>query len=182
MQQIIEACKSGNSFAQKRLFDHYVKRLFRLAMRYVRSTEDAEEMVMNGFLKFFHSLETFEYHDEPRLEVWLKRIVVNECLMHLRRQKVTWASLEDIDNQMDTPTESVPTDSMIEAEELYALILELPAGYRTIFNLYAIEGYSHQEIAQQLGISQGTSKSQLSKARAVLQTLLSQRGYAQRTH
>ena len=179
MQQIVEACKSGNSFAQKRLFDHYVKRLFRLALRYVRSAEDAEEMVMNGFLKFFHSLDTFEYHDENRLEVWLKRIVVNECLMHLRRQKITWASLEDIDDQTDAPTE---TDGMIEAEELYALILELPAGYRTIFNLYAIEGYSHQEIAQQLGISQGTSKSQLSKARAVLQTLLTQRGYAQRTH
>ncbi len=179
MQQIVEACKSGNSFAQKRLFDHYVKRLFRLALRYVRSAEDAEEMVMNGFLKFFHSLDTFEYRDENRLEVWLKRIVVNECLMHLRRQKITWASLEDIDDQTDAPIE---TDGMIEAEELYALILELPAGYRTIFNLYAIEGYSHQEIAQQLGISQGTSKSQLSKARAVLQTLLTQRGYAQRTN
>ena len=87
MHQIIEACKSGNSFAQKRLFDHFVKRLFRLALRYMRSAEDAEEMVMNGFLKFFRSINEFEYHDENRLEAWLKRIVVNEINFKSMRNK-----------------------------------------------------------------------------------------------
>lgn len=168
-------CRDNNRFAQNRLYEAFSGRLFRLCMRYLRHEQEAEEVLMNGFLKFFRGLPDFEYRDDNSLEVWLKRIMVNEALMQLRRQKAllvfsdadeagTIANLEEIDHAID-------------AEGIYAAILELPNGYRTVFNLYVIEGYTHEEIAKQLNINTGTSKSQLSKARAMLQQLLKQRGY-----
>ncbi len=169
MENIIEACKNGNSFAQKRLYDHYVAKMFRLCKRYVANELDAEEVLMNGFLKFFRSLETFVYQEENSLEVYLKRIMVNECLMFLRKNKTIQFSLETILELSDNQ-ESIY--QKLASDDLYNLVLTLPIGYRTVFNLYAIEGYNHEEIGQKLGISAGTSKSQLSRARAMLQEKL----------
>ncbi|WP_229366096.1 RNA polymerase sigma factor [Fibrisoma montanum] len=175
-QQLIEQCKRGNAFAQKRLFDQYANRLFRVSLRYVRNESDAEEVLMNGFMKVFRSISNFAYRDDNGLEAWLRRIIVNEALQYLRanRSLPLFQSEETAGIQPD----SNPLPDMgLDAERIYALIRELPTGYRTVFNLYAIEGYTHREIAEQLSISENTSKSQLSKARALLQQWLTNYGY-----
>jgi RNA polymerase sigma factor (sigma-70 family) len=175
---VIEMCKEHNRFAQNRLYDAFAGRMFRVCMRYLRHEQEAEEVLMNGFLKFFQSLSNFEYRDDSSLEAWLKRIMVNEALMLLRQQKnlPIWVAAEEAENEM---SHIEKPDYGLDAEEIYAAILQLPTGYRTVFNLYVVEGYTHDEIAKQLNVSEGTSKSQLSKARLMLQQLLKQRGYEQ---
>lgn len=162
---IIEQCRLQSPKGQKALFDLFADRLLVLSVRYVKNQSDAEEVMLNGFLKFFQSIDSFVFSGEGSIFPWLRRIVVNECLMFLRRaRKLVIADetpllAESNDNPLDN----------ISARELFRLVQTLPDGYRTIFNLYAIEGYTHREIAAWLGISEGTSKSQLSKARALLQ-------------
>lgn len=177
-KQLVEQCQQGNAFAQKRLFDQYANRLFRVSLRYVRQETEAEEVLMNGFLKAFRGIGSFSYRDDNGLEAWLRRIVVNEALQHLRANRHLPLFQADDETQLDP--EPLP-DAGLDAERIYALIRELPPGYRTVFNLYAIEGYTHREIAEQLRISENTSKSQLSKARALLQTWLTQNGYEAET-
>lgn len=174
-ENIITACKSGNLFAQNRLYDAFVKRFFRLCLRYVPQHTDAEEVLMNGFLKIFRSLQNFEYRDDQGMEAWMKRIMVNEALMFLRQQKSLPVFADE--SAADQIAHAERPDASVSAEAIYAAILDLPTGYRTVFNLYVMEGYSHEEIAQQLGISTGTSKSQLSKARQMLQQTLKRIGY-----
>lgn len=173
LSQLIEQCQRGNAFAQRRLYDQYVSRLFRVSLRYVQHEPEAEEVLMNAFLKIFRSLSTFVYRDDNGVEAWLRRIVVNEALLHLRANRVLPLFQDD-----EVATEpAVMPETGLEAEQIYDLIRALPPGYRTVFNLYAIEGYTHQEIAAQLSISENTSKSQLSKARALLQNWLTTNGY-----
>lgn len=175
-QQLVEQCQRGNTFAQKRLFDQYANRLFRVSLRYVRHEPDAEEVLMSGFLKAFRAISSFTYRDDAGLEAWLRRIVVNEALQHLRAKRALPAF--DANEVADEPPDFGPLpDAGLDAEQIYAFIRELPPGYRTVFNLYVIEGFTHSEIAQQLHISENTSKSQLSKARALLQKWLSTNGY-----
>ena len=172
MREIIESYLKGNLFAQRRLYELFVKAMFRLCRRYVDNEQDAEEVLMNGFLKFYKNLDRFVLTDEKSLERWLRQIMVNECLLFIRQRKVQFSSIEIIENsQFNQPF----TD--IESEEIYQFILSLPVGYRTVFNLYVIEGFSHAEIAQKLNISEGTSKSQLSRARDFLQKILINNGY-----
>ena len=176
-QKVVEMCKENNRFAQNRLYEGFAARLFRLCMRYVRHSQDAEEVLMNGFLKFFRGLPDFDYRDDHSLEAWLKRIMINEALMHLRQQKAL-PKFTDTD-EADSTYMVEPPDESIDAEAIYAALIELPTGYRMVFNLYVVEGFKHEEIAQQLSIAVGTSKSQLSKARAMLQQILKKRGYEQ---
>ena len=173
-QQLLGELKKNNAFAQKRVYDRFVNRMFRLCLRYVRQDEDAREVLMNGFLKFFKTIQHVEYRGENTLEPYLKRIMVNESLMFLRQRRTSWVSLEEAEiNSISVLAPEVDFD----AEAVFALVLHLPTGYRTVFNLFALEGYSHAEIASQLGISEGTSKSQLSKARTLLQEMLKKSGY-----
>ncbi len=139
--------------------------MFRLTFRYLRERQQAEDAMMNGFYKVFTHFSSFEYRGPGSLDKWITRIMVNESLMQLRGPKIHWMNEEASAQQesADYPTHA------LDAEVLYAYIRQLPDGYRTVFNLHALEGYSHEEIALQLGISEGTSKSQLSKARTLLQ-------------
>lgn len=178
LAEIVRQCQRENPFAQKRLYEHFANRLYRLCRRYVANPLETEEVLMNGFLKIFSSIGQFEYRSDNELEVWLKRIVVNEALMHLRKTKPReWLWDENI-NQEGIPSYAATIEGDLHAEGIHALILSLPDGYRTVFCLHALEGYTHQEIGAMLDISENTSKSQLSKARTALQALLIKNGYS----
>ncbi|MBI9034524.1 MAG: sigma-70 family RNA polymerase sigma factor [Bacteroidales bacterium] len=155
---------------QKSIYDAYVDRMYALCFRYLKNKEDAEECVTNGFLKIFQHQQNFEDRGEGSLERWMRTIMINECLMHLRKRKVFC----DLDEKQEIQIEKQTTDHNIHYQEIYDLVMNLPPGYRTVFCLYHIEGYSHKEIAVKCGISENTSKSQLSKARNQLQQQLKQ--------
>lgn len=173
--QLIQELKKQNPFVQKRVYDRYVKRMFRLCVRYVKNEADAQELLMNGFLKFFNAVAKIEYRGENTIEPYLKKLMVNECLMFIRQRKNNWVLMEEIADE--EPMSDFSVYDKFEEEEIYQLVLKLPDGYRTVFNLYAIEGFSHKEIAEQLRISENTSKTQLYKARLVLQAELTKLGY-----
>lgn len=138
-----------------------------LCVRYVKNLHDAEEAMLTGFFKFYKSIDKFVYMGDDSVSAWLKRIVVNECLMMLRQKgSISYSNLEE-----ETDVPATLSDG-ISVKELYQYIMELPEGYRTVFNLYAVEGYSHKEIGALLGIQEATSRSQLNKARSLLQKQL----------
>ncbi|RYY90045.1 MAG: RNA polymerase sigma factor [Chitinophagaceae bacterium] len=171
LQQLLKECTKGRASAQKALYERFARPLFLLCRRYVRSDEAAEEVLHNGFLKCFDRIGSLQYVNDAAAVGWLKKIMVNECLMHLRRQ----ASFLQValDDAPELPEGERVLDGL-SATEIFSLIMKLPTGYRTVFNLYVLEEYSHKDIAALLGISEGTSKSQLSKARQLLQQLLIQ--------
>jgi RNA polymerase sigma factor (sigma-70 family) len=175
-KQLIEQCQRGNAFAQKRLFERYANRMYRVCLRYVRNEQEAEEVLMTGFLKVFRSLSHFQDRHENSLEAWIRRIMVNEALQHLRATRSLPTLYAEETMSLEPDPNPLP-DSGLDADLITALIGQLPTGYRTVFNLYVVEGYSHREIGEQLQISENTSKSQLSKARTMLQELLIKQGY-----
>lgn len=160
---LVNACKKGDSKAQNELFKKYAGKMLSVCKRYVGEMMEAEEVLMEGFMIVFAKISDFK--EAGSLEGWIRRIMVNESLMHIRKRKMIWVELEDKIEVSDP--EAVLFE--LEAEVILRMISHLPDGFRTVFNLYAIEGYSHQEIAEMLGISVGTSKSQLSRARVLLQ-------------
>lgn len=173
-KELLDALRNQNPFAQKRVYDQYVRRMFRVCRRYLMSDEDAQDALMTGFVKFFRHADRIDVSDGQTLEPYLRKVMVNECLQWLRKQRMTYVAIDHLP-ESEEPFE--PPGESWQAEELYQLILSLPDGYRTIFNLYALEGYSHQEIAEKLNISESTSKTQLYKARLWLQKKLSGTDY-----
>ncbi len=174
LEQIIKDCKQGDRQAQRQLYEQFAPAMFALLRRYVRDVQIAEDLLIEGFFKVLTRLA--QYNGQGSFEGWLRRIFVNEALMYLRKQKISWKRTEEISEQHFSQMPSV--ENQLNAKEIMALLDELPVGYRTVFNLYALEGFKHREIAQMLGISINTSKSQLILARKRLQQLLAQRlGY-----
>ena len=166
----IERCKKGDPRAQRYIYDRYAPRMFAVCCRYLSADMEAEDALVTAFTKVFKHIG--QYRFEGSFEGWIRRIVVNEALSMIRKNKsVTHLQIEIHPDEQDL---TFP-DSQLEADELIELIAALPTGYRTVFNLYAIEGYAHQEIAEQLGINENTSKSQLSRARKMLRDLLEAR-------
>lgn len=173
-EDLVKKCKQGNGKAQEQLYKHYATRLYRLAYRYIRSDADTEDVLMTAFTKIFRGLNNFIYHGAGSTEGWMRRIVVNESLMWLRRRH-NFNLTESLDVSLPEP--DLHAFSEQEAEDVYQLITQLPTGYRTVFNLFVIEGYNHAEIAAMLDISESTSRSQLFKAKALLKKILTQEGY-----
>ena len=171
--ELVIAAKKGNTAAQKQLFDLMADRMMLVCRRYLKTREDAEEVLLDGFYKFFKNLDAFRYQGEAALIGWLKKIIINECLMFLRKKKML-IMLSDSEAE-EIPLEEDALDQM-SASEILQSILQLPIGYRTVFNLYVIEGIEHNEIAHMMGIAEGTSRSQLSKAKSLLQKILLQKG------
>ncbi|MBT30112.1 MAG: RNA polymerase subunit sigma-70 [Thalassobius sp.] len=165
---VIEGCKKNEHSSQQKLYQRYADSMLGLCIRYLKDRDTAEEVMVAGFMKVFEKIDTFR--GEGSFEGWLKRIMVNECLMYLRKNSKNNFSrdIEEVYGEI----EPIKADTSLEAKELLEMVHQLPAGYRTVFNMYAIEGYNHQEIAKELNISEGTSKSQLSKARKFLQGLI----------
>ncbi|SNS97818.1 RNA polymerase sigma-70 factor, ECF subfamily [Ekhidna lutea] len=171
-KDLIDKSKSGNRKAQQQLFSQLSAPMMGVCVRYMKSTEDAEDVLLEGFYKMFKSLKAFTYESEPAFFGWVKRIMVNESLMKLRKNKEIQllAINEDLDQEVDvSPLQD------LEVSDLLKVIRSIPVGYRTVFNLYEIEGYSHQEISEQLGVSIGTSKSQLFKAKKLLREMLEEK-------
>lgn len=166
--ELIEGCRQNKHTAQKALYDQMSGKMFAVCCRYVKDRMEAEDVLVTSFTKVFEHIG--QYNGQGSFEGWVRRIVVNESLTYLRRNKSMYleTNLEAADREPGPG--NVGQD--LEAEDLLALIAELPPGYRMVFNMNAIDGYSHKEIAEHLGISENTSKSQLSRARSFLQARL----------
>jgi RNA polymerase sigma-70 factor (ECF subfamily) len=176
--ELIKEAKQGSAAAQKCLFDQFADKMMIVCRRYVRNPEDAEELMLDGFFKFFKNLSGLNYQGDAALYGWLKRIMVNECLMFLRKRSVFTIVPEATAENLVLDEDGL---NNLSATEIFHLIIQLPVGYRTIFNLHVIEGIPHNEIAVLLGIAEGTSKSQLSKAKNLLQKMLqNQQDYVRR--
>lgn len=167
-ETIIAGCRKGKPSAQKELYDRFSGKMLGVCCRYIKDQLEAEGVMINGFMKVFEKID--QYTGEGNFEGWIRRIMVNESLMYLRKNKHMFLNL-DIEEAREVPNYEM-LEAEMQAEDLMQLINELPSGYRTVFNLYAIEGYSHKEIAEQLSITENTSKSQLSRARSFLQKRL----------
>jgi RNA polymerase sigma factor (sigma-70 family) len=170
-QELVRESKQGSRAAQRYLFESLSPRMLMICRRYVKNVEDAEELMLDGFCKFFKNLAGFIYQGEAALYGWLKRIMINECLMFMRKKNLFIIVTENQPEEIGIEEEAL---NNLSAAEIFNLIIQLPAGYRTVFNLYEIEGMKHAEIAELLGISEGTSKSQLSKSKTLLQKMLLQ--------
>lgn len=167
-QEWIEGCIKGDSTAQKQVFDHFSSKMYAVCCRYIKDKMDAEDVLVTAFTKVFNRIGQFK--NEGSFEGWIRRIVVNESLTWLRQHK--FMHLETDIEAADYEPDYQILEDHLQAEDLMKMIEGLPAGYKVVFNLYAIEGYSHKEIADQLGINENTSKSQLSRARVYLQKQL----------
>lgn len=169
-KQIIEACLENDRAAQKQLYEMFSGKLFAVALRYMKDRESAEDVLQDAFIKIFRYLNSFRF-DSP-LEAWLRKIVVNTALKALKKNANLMQSLEGdymIDQEFHYSNAGF---EKLSYQQLIDLINELPDGCRTIFNLYAIEGFKHHEIAKLLGVTEGTSKSQYSRAKSLLQEKL----------
>ena len=171
-QQLAELCRSQDRLAQRRLYDEYAEYLALVAYRYIPVESDAKDVLMDALLNAYRNMNKFTWQGHGSLKAWLKKIVVNQCLMYLRRNNrpTLW-----IDNMVtEEPATDADALNRLSAKELIEMIHSLPDGYRTVFNLYVFEGMTHREIGKILGISDNTSKSQLHKAKALLQENIKQ--------
>jgi len=165
----LPACLKGDRLAQKQFFDRFKGKMFALCLRYANSREDAEDILQEGFVKVFRDLR--QYTGAGNFEGWVRKVFVNTALQHLQRQKKNLLTLELDDQDFPDDTEPYPGDEP-PAKNMIRILQQLPPGFRTVFNLHVLEGYSHPEIAEILGISVGTSKSQLLRAKTQFRKLL----------
>lgn len=176
--QLIAALRRGESRAHKVVYERFSGRMLAVCMRYCANRDDAEEVMIDGFMRVFEKINQFR--EDGSFEGWIRRIMVTESLMFLRKNK-QWRQEIPIDDVTVEP-DYAWADTAIHENDLLRMVNQLPDGYRTVFNLYAIEGYSHAEIADLLRISEGTSKSQLSRARAILQASIAKAEQEQHTN
>lgn len=175
LSKIIRLCKKKDKAAQKHLFDVYSPVLFGICLRYGSDYDDAEDILQKGFIKILTKIK--QYREEGSFEGWMKRIMVNTAISHYHKHKKHRENY-DVSEMTETPDAAVTQNTYASAdftrEELLTVIQKLPEGYRTVFNLYAAEGYKHKEIAEKLDININTSKSQYSRAKKLLQQKLSE--------
>ncbi len=167
-KKIIEASKTGDSRAQYKLYQLYSKAMYNVCMRMMNNREDAEDMLQESFTEAFIKLDTFRY--EATFGAWLKRIVVNRCLNHLKRRNPEISTVDDLTSYDQEEVQF--EDNELDVNRIQRAIAKLPDGYRVIFSLYLLEGYDHGEIAHIMGITESTSKTQLHRAKAKLKELL----------
>jgi len=171
-KEIIDGCKRGDRAAQRKLYDILSPKMFALCIRYMGDRAAAEDILQDGFVTLFTKIGT--YAETGSFEGWARRIFVNTALMSLRKKDALGES-DDLDSARCLSSD-VPTQIQdIGYKELMRMVSSLPAGYRTVFNMYVVEGYSHNDIAAALGISSATSRSQLQRARMLLQDKIRKR-------
>jgi RNA polymerase sigma factor (sigma-70 family) len=164
-QELIKACIEGDSKAQKNLYTRYSRMMFGMCLRYSSNYDDAKDILQDGFVKVFTKLGQFT--SSGSFEGWMKRIFINTALEHYRSNR-NHMNQSDVEFANEKPHHDF-TIEKISQQEIIAILNKMPDGYRNVLNLYIIEGYSHAEIGEMMGISEGTSKSQLSRARVILQ-------------
>lgn len=172
--KIISGCISGQRKAQSELYSFYASKFYGICLRYASSQSEAEDLLQEGFIKIFTALKT--YRAEGSFEGWMKRIVVNNALNHIRlnskQLSTTSFDMADSDNFSDPDEDNCPLEP-VSLETLLKLVQSLPDGYRMVFNLYVFENYTHKQIAEIAGFSESTSKTQLMRARNLLQKKIS---------
>jgi RNA polymerase sigma-70 factor (ECF subfamily) len=168
--QLIFRCLEKDPLAQQHLFDYFSKGMMGVCLRYTIDSEEAQDVLQMGFVKVFEKLEM--YNQKGSLEGWIRKIMVNTALDNLRKYKKFQLNvdIDNVDYQLESDHETVI--EALSAQDLLKVIQQMPLGFKTVFNMYVIEGYSHKEIANKLKISEGTSKSQFSRARVYLQQIL----------
>lgn len=169
-QELVQGVLQGNPTHQAALYRQYSVPMYRVLLRFARDRAEAEDMLQDGFIRVYRDMAQFR--GDGALGGWIRRIMVNTALSHLRKQRDflrDTADFSPFENQFRTDEDFA---SNMDAQTLLKYLQRLPPGYRAVFNLYAIDGFSHEEIAEQLGISIGTSKSQLFKAREYLKRIL----------
>jgi RNA polymerase sigma-70 factor (ECF subfamily) len=167
IKEIIKGCLEGNRRDQELLYRRHAAKLYAVCLQYSGNNEEARDILQEGFIKIFENLESYKH--EGSFEGWMRRITVNTALEKFRSRNNLYR-VDDIDQVPEPDAEPDNQDyGGLEAADLIAIIRELPPKYRMVFNLYALEGYSHKEISEMMNISEGTSKSNLSRARIILQ-------------
>ena len=170
--QLIEGCRKGDRLAQKELYEKYSRRMMGVCLRYVGDREMARDLLQDGFVKVFLSIDS--YSGLGSFEGWMRKIFVNCALEHLRKADV----LRDA-SDLDYSSEQIQSDdsilSDISAGELLEMVQKLPEGFRFVFNMFVIEGYSHKEIGEMLHITESSSRSQLTRARQMLRKMIERR-------
>lgn len=168
----LRKCSEGDSKAQKALYDALSAKMFAVCLRYMGNRNEAEDIFQEGFLSLFTKLDS--YSGEGSFEGWARKIFVNTALMSLRKKDVLRQS-EDVEAARSLVSDAATPVQKMSYNELNRMIAELPPGFRTVFNMYVVEGYSHKEIAEALGISETTSRSQLQRARTMLQNKIKEK-------
>ncbi len=169
-KKLIKGCLKNNPIAQKELYNRFASKMYGICLRYTKDDMEAKDVMQDAFVKVFNNLIYFKY--EGSLESWVKKIIINTAINSYRKNVTNYNSLE-IDKVDVTEDNNIISD--ISTQELLSIIKELPKGFRMIINLYAIEGYNHREIGEMLNISENTSKSQLSRARLIIQEKINKR-------
>jgi RNA polymerase sigma factor (sigma-70 family) len=165
---LIEGCQREDRKMQQQLYQRFAPKMYGVCLRYAGSIEEAEDILQEGFIKVFRKIGSFR--GEGSFEGWIRRIFVNTAIEHFRRKSYVQPITEREETTVENKYLSV-LDSLAE-KDIINLVQQLSPGYRTVFNMYVIEGYTHRQIAEILGISEGTSKSQLSRAKSILQELV----------
>ncbi len=171
IDKILKGCRKGKRKDQEALFKMYADKMFGVCRYYTKDYTEAEDVLHEGFIKIFGNIGRFR--NEGSLEGWIRRIIVNTALEKFRRQHKMFPISDEHEEIEDD--KNLAAESLISADELMSIIRELSPKYRMVFNLYALEGYSHKEISGKLGITEGTSKSNLARARTILQEKVKQR-------
>ncbi|MFP4622119.1 MAG: RNA polymerase sigma factor [Bacteroidales bacterium] len=167
--ELIQGCRNNDRKYQELLYRKFAKKMYGICMSYAKDRSMAQEILQDGFVKVFKKIDTFK--EEGSLEGWIRRIITNTALDYLRQKSKLY---EFIDDNREVEEERLDNSILekINADGIFNMIKQLPEGAKAVFNLYAVEGYSHKEIAEKLEITEGTSKSQFKRARSLLKTLL----------
>ena len=165
---LIKACGKGDNKAFQKIYDKHSGIMYSICLRYMKNTDEAQDVLQDGFVKVFKNIGKFQFSGS--FEGWMKRIFVHTSIEHIRKRKAHLDVTELNSNELKL-TDHIETGTM-DAEKMMELVQHLPAGYRTVFNMFVVDGYSHKEISAHLGINENTSKSQLFKARKQLQVWL----------
>lgn len=166
---LIQGCLRNDATAQQELYYRYSPKMLSVCYRYAKNREDAEDMLQEGFIKVFTQIHQFQ--NRGALEGWIRRIIVHTCINNLKKNK-KFSDSVDIIHAASVPVREENIPSILQAKQVVECIRILPLGYRTVLNLYAIEGYSHKEIAEILDIEESTSRSQYTRAKAMLEDIL----------